>query len=305
MSDQPPPTCVCPIFNSECFETPTDVEPYNYDTIYLKFSQAQPGEVMSATSMPQVVFDGSGNIPQQFAYLTSTGTATQWSFYGNKLGIVALTRNTGFPVGVQTNVVLPEGTSFVDVYVCGYGGFSQSPPAYFTTTGSIFNVAENGTWGSGAVVFFPRMPVSQFSVLLTNSTVQFFIDNVEFVNTAAGSAPTNGVALNPVLTAGIGGSPGTYNLLSTQFTYLASNGFEGKDGRVLSVPLNTFTDTQVVSNLITGNLTNTQYNSTQGIQTLAITGNSGVLTYNFPTSAGIVYTQSQNPGGVLFRCYAY
>ena len=51
MSDQPPPTCVCPVFNSECFEVPTDVEPYNYDTIYLRFPSAQPGEIMSATSM--------------------------------------------------------------------------------------------------------------------------------------------------------------------------------------------------------------------------------------------------------------
>jgi hypothetical protein len=259
--------------------------------------------------MPQVLFDGSGNIPQQFAYLTSTGTATQWSFYGNKLGIVALTRDTGFPVGVQTNVVLPEGTSFVDVYVCGYGGFSQQPPAYFyDIPANNFNVAENGTWGSGACVYFPRMPVSQFSVLLTNNTVHFFINNIELVNTAAGSAPTLGVAVDSTIipeVAGIGGSAGTYNLLSTQYTYLATNGFEGKDGRLLILPINTPTTTQVVSNLITGNLTNTQYNSTQGIKNLSITGNSGVLTYNFPTSAGIVYSQSQNPGGVLFRCYAY
>jgi hypothetical protein len=202
-------------------------------------------------------------------------------------------------------VVLPEGTSFVDVYVCGYGGFTQQPPPYFTTTGQIFDVAENGTWGSGACIFFPRMPVQQFSVLLTNNTVHLYLNNVEHVNTAAGSAPTNGVALNPVLTPGIGGSAGTYNLLSTQYTYLASNGFEGKDGRVLGIPLNTPTTTQVVSNLITGNLTNTQFNSTQGITNLSITGNSGTLTYNFPTAAGIVYTQQQNPGGVLFRCYAY
>jgi hypothetical protein len=152
------------------------------------------------------------------------------------------------------------------------------------------------------------MPVSQFSVLLTNNTVHFFINNIELVNTAAGSAPTLGVAVDSTIipeVAGIGGSAGTYNLLSTQYTYLATNGFEGKDGRLLILPINTPTTTQVVSNLITGNLTNTQYNSTQGIKNLSITGNSGVLTYNFPTSAGIVYSQSQNPGGVLFRCYAY
>ena len=305
MSDQPPPTCVCPVFNSECFEVPTDVEPYNYDTIYLKYPSAQPGEIMSETSMAQTLFDGSGNIPQQFAYLTSTGTATRWAFYGNKLGIVSLTRNTGFPVGVQTNVTLPEGTSFVDVYVSGYGGFTQQPPPYFTTTGQIFNVAENGTWGSGAVVYFPRMPVQAFSVLLTNNEVHLYINNVEFVNTSAGNAPTNGVALNPVLTAGTGGTGGRYNLLSTQYTYLASTGQVGKNGRILSVALNTPTTTQVVSNYITGNLTDTQFNSTQGITNLASTGNSGVLTYNFPTAAGIVYTQQQNPGGVLFRCYDY
>jgi hypothetical protein len=305
MSDQPPPTCICPIFNSECFETPTDVEPYDYSTIYLRFPSAQPGEIMSATSMPQTIFDGTGAIPQKFAYLTSTGTATRWKSYGNNLGIVSLTRNTGFPVGVQTNVTLPEGTSFVDVFVSGYGGFTQQPPPYFTTTGQIFNVAENGTWGSGAVVYFPRMPVQQFSVLLTNNEVHLYINNVEFVNTSAGNAPTNGVALNPVLTAGTGGTAGRYSLLSTQYTYLVSNGQVGKNGRILSIPLNTLTTTQVVSNYITGNLTNTQFNSTQGITNLASTGNSGSLTYNFPTAAGIVYTQQQNPGGVLFRCYAY
>jgi len=306
MSDQLPPTCVCPIFNSECFETPTDVEPYNYDTIYLKFPSAQPGEVMSATSMPQIVFDGAGSIPQQFAYLTSTGSATRWAFYGNKLGFYAFTQNTGVALNVLTPIVLPEGTAYVDVFVTGQGGPKtiDSPP-FFSTTGTIVNVAENGNWGSGAVVYFPRLPVAQFSILLTGGAIQFYIDGTLIVSTFITGAPTNGVALNPVLTPGIGGTGGGYTLSTTQYSYMASNGFNGTDGRVISVPLNTATNTSSISNLLTGNLTNTQFNSTSGITNLALAGTSGQLSYTFPNSATIQKVNTFYPGGVFCRCYAY
>ena len=169
---EPAPICDCPIYNQSCFQELGTVVPYNYDSIYLKYPNAQSGEVMSATVMPQSVFDSVGAVPSQFSFLTSTGTGTLWKAYGNNLGTYAYTENTGVPLGVLTPITLPTGTSFVDVYVVGYGGQSQTPPPYFTTTGQIFNVAENGTWGSGAVVYFPRLPVSTFSVLLQHNTVE-------------------------------------------------------------------------------------------------------------------------------------
>jgi hypothetical protein len=261
---------------------------------------------MSATIMPQTVFDSVGAVPNQFSYLTSTGTGVQWKTFGNNLGTYAFTQNTGVPVGVLTPITLPTGTSFVDVFVIGYGGQTQAPPPYFTTTGQLFNVAENGTWGSGSVVYFSRLPVSTFSVLLRENTVQFYYNDALLVSTSQGTPPTDGVALAPnILTAGIGGGAGTYNLLSTQFPYLASNGYQGEDGRILSVGLNTPETTQFVSNLITLNLTNTQFNSSAGVTDLSQMGNSGVTNYSFPTSAGIEYTQIVNPGGLFLRCYAY
>jgi hypothetical protein len=272
----------------------------------LKYPNAQSGEVMSATIMPQTVFDSVGAVPNQFSFLTSTGTGVQWKTYGNNLGTYAFTQNTGVSLGVLTPITLPTGTSFVDVYVVGYGGQTQAPPPNFTTTGQLFNVAENGTWGSGSVVYFSRLPVSTFSVFLRDNTVQFYYNDVLLVSTSQGTPPTDGVALPPnILSGGIGGGGGTYNVLSTQFPFLASNGFQGKDGRVLAVPLNTPETTQLVTNLITGNLTNIQFNSSTGVTNLAQAGNSGVINYSFPTSAGIEYTQTVNPGGLILRCYAY
>ncbi len=105
-------------------------------------------------------------------------------------------------------------------------------------------------------LFFPE---TARSTVLSSSLKQhcsIYINDVEMANTASGSAPTNGVALNPVITAGLGGSAGTYNLLSTQYTHLASNRHAGKTGLILTVRLNKPTNTQTVSNFITGNLTN-------------------------------------------------
>jgi hypothetical protein len=304
--EEPAPNCDCPIYNEACFQQLNTVIPYNYDTIYLKYPNAQSGEVMSATVMPQSVFDSVGAIPQQFNFLTSTGTGTLWKAYGNNLGTYAYTENTGVPLGVLTPITLPMGTSFVDVYVVGYGGQAQTPPPYFTTTGQIFDVAENGTWGSGSVVYFPRLPVSTFSVLIQNNTVQFYYNGAILVSTNQGVPPTAGVAIPPnILTPGIGSNGGTYSIYSSQFSFLASNGFQGKDGRVLNVPLNTPETTQIVTNLITGNLTNIQFNSSTGVTDLSQAGTSGFINYSFPTSAGIQYTETVNPGGLILRCYAY
>ena len=304
--EEPPLTCDCPIFNEACFQQLNEIVPYNYDSIYLKYPSAQSGEVLSATVMPQTVFDSVGAVPQQFSFLTSTATGVLWKPYGNNLGTYAYTENTGVPLGVLTPITLPTGTSFVDVYVVGYGGQTQSPPPYFTTTGQIFNVAENGTWGSGAVVYFPRLPVSTFSVLLQNNTVQFYYNDAILVSTNQGTAPTAGVAIPPnILTPGIGSNGGTYSIYSSQFSFLASNGFQGKDGRVLNVELNTPETTQIVTNLITGNLTNIQFNSSTGVTNLSQAGFSGFINYSFPTSAGIQYTETVNPGGLILRCYAY
>jgi hypothetical protein len=304
--EEPVPNCDCPIYNEACFQQLTTISPYNYDTIYLKYPSAQSGEVMSATVMPQSVFDSVGAVPSQFSFLTSTGTGTLWKAYGNNLGTYAYTETTGVPLGVLTPITLPTGTSFVEVYVVGYGGQSQSPPPYFTTTGQIFDVAENGTWGSGSVVYFPRLPVSTFSVLLQNNTVQFYYNDELLVSTAQVVAPTAGIAIPPnILTPVIGSNGGTYNLYSTQYSYLASNGFQGKDGRILNVSLNTSETTQIVTNLITGNLTNIQFNSSTGVTDLSQAGSSGFINYSFPTSAGIQYTQTVNPGGLVLRCYAY
>ena len=308
MSDEPPPTCICPIFNQECFEQSTDtVEPYNYNTIYLKFPDAQAGEIMSETSMPQSVFDIYGNLPSQFKYLTSTGVGTAWSPYGNQLGIIASTQNTGVPLNVLTPIVLPEGSTYIDVFVIGQGGpKTQTPPPFFSTSGTIVNVAENGNWGSGACVYFPKLPVAQFSVLLSGGAVQFYIDGILIVTTFITGTPTNGTAFPPSqLTPGIGGTGGGFTLSTTQYPYLASNGVQGKDGRVISVPLNTATNTLSVSNLITGNLTKTQFNSTSGVTNVALAGTSGVMTYSFPNSSSIQHTNTFYPGGVICRCYAY
>jgi hypothetical protein len=308
MEEAPPHCNSCPIFNASCFQAIDTVVPYNYDTIYLKYPQAQSGEVMSATIMPQSVYDSVGATPTQFTFLTSTGVGTLWRSYGNNLGLYAFTENTGVPKGVITPIVLPIGTSFVDVYVVGYGGLpNETPPAYFTTTGQVFSVAENGTFGSGAVVYFPRLPVANFSLLLQNNSVFFYINDVGIVSTSMSSTtPTSGYAYPPnTVVAGTGGGGGTFSLNTDQYTYLASNGFQGKDGRVLNVPLNTPETTQLVSNLITGNLTNSQFNSSTGVTSLAQVGNSSVTNYSFPTSAGIQYTQTFNPGGVIMRCYAY
>jgi hypothetical protein len=309
MEEAPPHCNSCPVFNASCFQAIDTIVPYDYGTIYLKYPQAQAGEVMSSTIMPQSVFDSLGAVPTQFNFLTSTGTGTLWRGFGNNLGVYAFTENTGVPKGVITPIVLPTGTSFVDVYVIGYGGLpNQTPPAYFTTTGQIFYIAENGTYGSGAVVYFPRLPIASFSLLLQNNSVFFYINDVGVVSTSMSSiSPTNGVAIPPnTLTPGTGGGGGTFSLINAdQYAYLASNGFQGKDGRVLNVPLNTPESTQVVSNLITGNLTNIQFNSSAGVTNLSQVGNSGVTNYSFPTSAGIQYTQTLNPGGVIMRCYAY
>jgi len=137
MSVTPIPTCDCPMFNPVCFgDLPSGgtIDPAWLSAHYLKYPLAQGAESMLDTTIEGDLTINAGLIDSLGSYgiagqtLSSTGDNTvEWVSGANALvgTIVIAVQNVNFYTPIP--VSLPDGASYVDIFIAGGGGQSVIP----------------------------------------------------------------------------------------------------------------------------------------------------------------------------------
>ena len=137
MSVTPIPSCDCPMFNPVCFgDLPSGgtIDPAWLSAHYLKYPLAQGAESLLDTTVEGDLTINAGVVDSLGSYgiagqtLSSTGDNTvEWVSGGNALvgTTVIAVQNVNFFTPIP--VSLPDGASYVDIFIAGGGGQSVMP----------------------------------------------------------------------------------------------------------------------------------------------------------------------------------
>ena len=207
MSITPFPDCACPIFNTTCFGgdiatgggiTPADI--IILKDYFLEYPTAQGEESLLDTNMignlniTAGVIDSLGSYGVAGQTLSSTGANTvEWVSGANALvgTTVVSVQNVNFYTPVP--ITLPEGASYVDIFIAGGGGQSVMPVSaqYDEATAKANNAqieAMSGGGRAGTMAVVNHQPINttqEYIAYVYPNLAQWGYTNTSQTNTLA------------------------------------------------------------------------------------------------------------------------